>query len=42
MELEKDIKLPRRTIQYSLNLLTKKGFLQKTGKGAGSRYQLIF
>ena len=42
MELEKDIKLPRRTIQYSLNVLTKKGFLQQIGKGAGSRYQLIF
>jgi len=42
MELEKDTKLPRRTIQYSLNALTKKGFLQKAGKGAGSRYQLIF
>ena len=42
MELEQDIKLPRRTIQYSLNILTKKGFLQKTGQGAGSRYQLIF
>jgi len=42
MELEKDIKLPRRTIQYSLNTLTKKGFLQKTGKGAGSKYQLVF
>ena len=42
MELEKETKLPRRTIQYSLNALSKKGFLQKTGKGAGSRYQLVF
>ena len=42
MELEKSTELPRRTIQYSLNLLTKKGFLQKTGQGAGSRYQLVF
>lgn len=41
-DLEKVIKLPRRTIQYSLNVLTKRGFLQKTGKGAGSRYQLVF
>ena len=42
MELEKETKLPRRTIQYSLNALSKKGFLQKTGKCAGSRYQLVF
>lgn len=42
MELEKQIKLPRRTIQYSLKALTEKGFLQKIGGGAGSRYQLIF
>lgn len=41
-DLEKVVKLPRRTLQYSLNTLTKKGFLQKIGKGAGSRYQLIF
>ncbi len=42
MELEKEIKLPRRTIQYSLKALSEKGFLQKTGEGAGSRYQLVF
>ena len=41
-ELEKEIKLPRRTIQYSLKMLVEKGFLQKTGQGAGSRYQLVF
>ena len=40
--LEKEIKLPRRTIQYSLKALTENRFLQKTGEGAGSRYQLIF
>lgn len=42
MKLEKEIKLPRRTIQYSLKVLTEKGFLQKIGEGAGSRYQLVF
>lgn len=41
-ELENEVKIPRRTIQYSLKSLTEKGFLQKTGQGAGSRYQLIF
>lgn len=40
--VEKQTKLPRRTIQYSLKALSEKGFLQKIGKGAGSRYQLIF
>ena len=40
--LEKEIKLPRRTIQYSLKALTENRFLQKKGEGAGSRYQLIF
>ena len=34
--------LPRRTIQYALNTLTKQGFLQMLGRGAGSRYQLLF
>jgi Fic family protein len=34
--------LPRRTIQYSLRTLVDRRFLQKLGKGAGSRYQLIF
>ncbi len=42
MELEKSTKLPRRTIQYSLKALTEKGFLQKTGQGTSSRYQLFF
>lgn len=41
-KLEKEINLPRRTIQYSLKTLIEKGFLQKIGQGAGSRYQLIF
>lgn len=41
-EIEKTIGLPRRTIQFALKSLTEKAFLQRLGKGAGSRYQLIF
>jgi Fic family protein len=41
-ELVEAISLPRRTIQYALKTLTEKGFLQRLGSGAGSRYQLIF
>jgi hypothetical protein len=33
---------PRRTIQYALKALADQQFLQKLGKGAGSRYQLVF
>jgi Fic family protein len=32
----------RRTIQYALKTLANQQFLQKLGKGAGSRYQLVF
>jgi len=32
----------RRTIQYALKTLADQQFLQKLGKGAGSRYQLTF
>jgi len=32
----------RRTIQYALKTLASQQFLQKLGKGAGSRYQLVF
>jgi Fic family protein len=42
IELEDTTSLPRRTIQYNLKNLTEKGFLQRLGSGAGSRYQLIF
>jgi Fic family protein len=42
IELEEYTLLPRRTIQYNLKNLTEKGFLQRLGSGAGSRYQLIF
>jgi Fic family protein len=34
--------LPRRTVQYALQTLTKKEFIQKLGQGAGTRYQLVF
>jgi Fic family protein len=34
--------ISRRTIQYALKTLADQNFLQKLGKGAGSRYQLIF
>jgi Fic family protein len=41
-DIEKDTSLPRRTVQYALQALTKKAFIQKLGQGAGTRYQLIF
>jgi len=41
-DIEKGIALPRRTIQYALQTLTKKAFIQKLGQKAGTRYQLIF
>ena len=34
--------LPRRTVQYALKTLTKQELLQLLGRGAGSRYQLVF
>ena len=42
IEIEKETSLPRRTIQYALKSLAEKGFLQRLGGGAGSRYQLLF
>ena len=36
------VDLPRRTIQYSLKKLCDQQFIQRLGKGAGTRYQLIF
>ena len=41
-DIEKTAELPRRTIQFALKSLTEKTFLQRLGKGAGSRYQLVF
>jgi len=40
--IEKDAPMPRRTVQYALQTLAKKGLIQKLGQGAGTRYQLIF
>ncbi len=41
-DIESMVALPRRTIQYALKTLTEQQFLQKLGKAAGSRYQLVF
>jgi Fic family protein len=41
-DIEKDLGLPRRTIQYALQTLNKKALIQKLGQKAGTRYQLIF
>ena len=35
-------RVPRRTVQYTLQTPTKKAFIQKIGQGPGTRYQLIF
>ncbi|MFC1815953.1 Fic family protein [Thermodesulfobacteriota bacterium] len=34
--------LPRRTVQYALNTLTRQEFIRLLGRGAASRYQLLF
>ena len=41
-EIERTTGLPRRTSQFALKTLTEKAFIQRLGKGAGSKYQLIF
>jgi Fic family protein len=41
-DIETSTRLPRRTIQFALKTLTDQEFLQRLGKGAGSRYQLVF
>ena len=41
-DIVKSVSFPRRTVQYALKTLTEKGFLQRLGKGAASRYQMIF
>lgn len=41
-DIVKEISLPRRTVQYGLKTLTREGFLQRLGKGAASRYQVVF
>ena len=34
--------LPRRTVQYALKTLSSQGFIKLLGRGAASRYQLVF
>lgn len=41
-DLEKNIELPRRTIQRSLRTLTEQEFIHKLGAGSDTRYQLVF
>ena len=41
-EIVDDTGLPRRTVQYALQTLSKNAFIQKLGQGAGTRYQLVF
>lgn len=41
-DIETNTELPRRTIQFALKTLTTQAFLQRLGKGAGTRYQLVF
>jgi len=37
-----DTGLPRTTVTDALSILTKCGFIQRLGRGAGIGYQLIF
>lgn len=41
-DIETSTQLPRRTIQFALNTLTRQIFLQRLGKAAATRYQLVF
>jgi Fic family protein len=41
-KIESITRFSRRTIQYALKTLADQQFLQTLGKGAGSRYQLVF
>lgn len=41
-EIIQDTKLPRATVTLSLSNLAGQGFIQRTGQGAGVRYQLVF
>jgi Fic family protein len=41
-DIVKKTGIPRRTVQYALKTLTKQKLLQMLGRGAGSRYQLVF
>jgi Fic family protein len=41
-DLVQETGLPRRTVQYALKTLSSQNFIQLLGKGAASRYQLVF
>ena len=41
-EITRKTSIPRRTVQYALRILKEKAFIQQQGKGAGTRYQIIF
>lgn len=41
-DIVKETGLPRRTVQYALKTLSGQKFLHLLGKGAASRYQLVF
>ncbi len=41
-DLLDEIRIPRRTLIYALTSLLEAGFIQRAGKGAGSRYRLVF
>ena len=41
-DIVNETNMPRRTVQYALQTLTKNEFIQKLGQGAGTRYQLVF
>jgi Fic family protein len=41
-DIERDIELPRRTIQRSLKTLSDQEFIHRLGAGSDTRYQLVF
>ena len=41
-DIVKETGIARRTVQYALKILAGRHFLQSLGRGAGSRYQLVF
>lgn len=41
-DIVKESGIPRRTVQYALKILIDQKFLQLLGRGAASRYQLLF
>lgn len=41
-EITRKTSIPRRTVQYALKVLGEKAFVQRLGRGAGTRYQIIF